>query len=750
MDWITIFLFALSWGSILHIYESRSWIGILFIILGFIINYLYFEKEDKRLERSIYSSLSLFIAQLMVIPFYFVIFSRYHSEKIFLKPVAWLLNIFGVEAVANGSKLYIDSSLKTITILSNWEKVGILFLLLLFISGLLNLYFKKAKFREYIKLFSYTFLYGIIRYFILILLYREYNLNSIFWERTITFISFLPYPFILNLFMTKDKPIFNFENGKFIYKILAFLLIFSQISLFSFYDKGKEKSGRVLVDEYHSDWEWTTDKYDREWFGERSGYNYYSMYNHLDKFYNVDRNMSEINEETLKDIDVFIMKTPTLEFKENEINIMVDFVENGGGLYLIGDHTNVFGTGTNLNQLSKNFNINFNYDSTYELTHGTLSEYEKSFLSHPAINNMPKFLFATSNTLKTGFNAEEIIIGYGLKNLFADYSQKNFFPADTDSPESEFGLFLQAAGMQYGKGRVLAFTDSTVFSNFWMFMPGKPELLLGSVDWLNKTNTLPFSPRYIIFPIFIILLVINILFNKSLKDFVKGSMLALLIGTGFFYFYNHTKLPQPIKPIVEIAFDEEYSDYKIPKDLDGFMSNMEKQLNTFYVWTQRLDYIPSTEKKLVNALDKDVTIIAKPNKNIKNIDKIFDKINNGGKLLILDNFENGALSNEILKEIDMEIVKDNIYAETNFHDIKEIPLTDNKSIVKGGESLISDINGKSICSYKKIGEGYIIVFSDPDLFYSYELGDVSANLNEKTDKLSKLVFELLSYIVEEL
>ena len=56
------------------------------------------------------------------------------------------------------------------------------------------------------------------------------------------------------------------------------------------------------------------------------------------------------------------------------------------------------------------------------------------------------------------------------------------------SPRMEFGVFLQMIGRAVGRGRVLGFTDSTVFSNFAAFHPGKAELFLASVEWLMREN----------------------------------------------------------------------------------------------------------------------------------------------------------------------------------------------------------------------------------------------------------------------
>jgi hypothetical protein len=49
-------------------------------------------------------------------------------------------------------------------------------------------------------------------------------------------------------------------------------------------DPGLKSQGRILVDEYHSDWEWTEQEFDTKWYGIKSGYNYYNLFEYLDYF----------------------------------------------------------------------------------------------------------------------------------------------------------------------------------------------------------------------------------------------------------------------------------------------------------------------------------------------------------------------------------------------------------------------------------------------------------------------------------
>jgi hypothetical protein len=108
-----------------------------------------------------------------------------------------------------------------------------------------------------------------------------------------------------------------------------------------FQDPGAIKGGRVLVDEQHSNWEWADRPFDTTWFGPQSTYNYACLMDYLGHYFRVRSNQEQpLSDRLLTDVDVLILKVPTQPFTRGEVDSIVRFVERGGGLWLIGDHTN--------------------------------------------------------------------------------------------------------------------------------------------------------------------------------------------------------------------------------------------------------------------------------------------------------------------------------------------------------------------------------------------------------------------------
>ena len=775
-SWVSLLFLSFIFTSAVHVYQPPDSLWILFLIAGFLFfsTNLRLPEKEKRV-RTIKNTASVWAVvialQCMFFPIYYNLISRYHEERILAALCAPVMNLFGVKTVADNGVLFIESAYRTIVFPGAWEKAGLVHVLLLLVGGFTMLVMKKARAKHFCIFTGFTILYSILRYVFLLLIYTAISAHSIFWERTFSFATFIPYALSLRFIFRNLEPpaisVFEYsrksKKAVVIAGLLGFLLVFTETAYFGFHAAGREKQGRVVVDEYHSDWEWTTEEYDQSWYGERSGYNYYCFYDHISRFYETRRSHTEITEETLRDADIFIIKTPTMPFSDDEVSIIVSFVEKGGGLYLIGDHTNVFGTGYNLNQISELFGIRFNYDCTYELVEGSLSEYDTPLLAHPSIHNLPHFLFATTNTLDMPWYAQEIMVSYGLKNFQADYSQKNFFPEDSNAAEIQFGLFPQSCAVQYGKGSVLAFTDSTVYSNFWMFMPGKPELLLGSLQWLNRENAFPGQgPRLVLAPVFITLLLANFLFWYINRDkflvvvWLLSGLCALLCGVFVFSMINKRILPppEPKEPYVSICFERGYSQFKLSDNLEGFLADASEQLNTFYVWTQRLGCVPSVEKDLESALKKGyAAVLVKPGAPIKNPEKVLALVEEGANLVILDNLASGGHSNGLLRLAGMELSALDL-AGTDVDALSSvgggIRLTENASAVIGGEDegVLSASAGQTILAVKHIGAGMIVVLSDPDLMFNSELGDVSANLTERTEKITQLEYDMFNIIFE--
>ncbi len=254
---------------------------------------------------------------------------------------------------------------------------------------------------------------------------------------------------------------------------------------------GTAKSGRILVVERHSTWEPTIEPYGTEIYGEAGSYNYAAIYEYCEQFFDMSRLLEEepIDEARLRQCDVLVIKTPTSRYSQDEISAIVQFVREGGSLLLIGDHTNVFNMNTCLNDIARHFGFTFRNDLLFCVSSPYDQRYRPPLIRHPALQHVPPMNFAVSCSIDPGRSAGRMVVrNTGLWSLPPAYQESNYHPQAEYRPGMHYGAWCQAWATHFGSGRVLGFADSTLFSNFCTYQPGKAELFVGMLQWLNHRN----------------------------------------------------------------------------------------------------------------------------------------------------------------------------------------------------------------------------------------------------------------------
>jgi len=619
----------------------------------------------------------LLLLQTMVFPFSVSFVSHGHRLDLLSPIVSFLANLLGFSTSANNGLLFIQTLQQTYPVTITWEKLGFSLLLNLFLGALVLFvlfYEKRTTLKHLIIFFVAAVPYLLLRFLVLLALYGNTRDLSIFWDPLMTLLSFLPFALLLMKLLTftglpgrrLQIPALSLHKKHFAALLLVFLLGFSLTGAFLFQDPDSMKQGRVLIDEYHSQWEDTRRPLDTDWYGLLSTYNYYSWAQWLQHHYSVQINSdSLLTESLLGTCDVLILKCPTESYTASEIDSITAFVEKGGGLYLIGDHTNVFGMNTFLNQLAEQFGIRYRTDATYELGTGNLSVYETDPLfSHPVMRHVTQFEFMTSCTLEptsvsASLRMENIIIGNRLISEPGTYATENFFRESLSSPDAEFGYLLQAAAIKHGAGRVVAFTDSTVFSSFCVFTDGYPPFTLGVIDYLNRTNSAP-NQNLILFVLSFLLLVSLFILLRSVP---KSIILWMVLFAGLLAFCiaaplcsYHTDLSYPLHmpqtDHTQVCFEQQHSSMNVSLKPTSSLGTDPSNFGTFYVWTQRLGLIPSLEPTLLEATKNgEIVVIFNPIVAFteQDIQLLTTFLERGGRLLVLDSIRNPcSTANEVL------------------------------------------------------------------------------------------------------
>ncbi|MBU0753510.1 MAG: GldG family protein, partial [Planctomycetes bacterium] len=527
-------------------------------------------------------------------------------------------------------------------------------------------------------------------------------------------------------------------------------------------DPGRVGSGRVLIDENHSDWEWTDVPMDTHTYTEQTTYNYYGLARFLRGYYEVDINREALSKDRLAGVDVLVVKTPTEAYSPEEIACIDGFVEQGGGLFLVGDHTNVYGSSYFLNALAKRFGMEFVYDATYDLQSGGLSLYQPPRMArHAAVAQLPPFLFATSCSLKGAPWTRPVQVGDGLLTLPTDYSKHGFF-ADEDWSRLfyPFGVFNQTLSVSHGSGRVLAFSDSTVWSNFFMFVPGKPELLLGFIDWLNRRPFVPWLPELALIVAILCLAwamkrTMRTGFGRALPDLVIPALLTTAAAVpllGVWIAWTHP-LPQEKRDLPEVVFYDRSADFFLPAL--NLIPDRSPSYLTFFNLVQRVGLFPRVNHDLDQSLSQcELLVLLRrwETLNDEELDKIEQYLLSGGRVLLLSDPKRADVVSPLLERVGMDWIEfakplegeaqemeeylENEGDDETKIDPERIPVLLNSVDLKvsaslwetfnmgvsGGDPLVAFPDGTVLIAGKQVGEsGKIVVSAAADLFANEKL-----------------------------
>ncbi len=667
--WTAIVITASGWLYALGLYTRIRWDSLLYFFIAFLAAFflgmtVVSSKKNKTkkfiwtAKQALPALIAIFSVQGVLV-FIYLWAAPLENRIPFLSEIASRsLNILGFDTAFHEFMIYLQDFAHIRVINASIEKMALLPILLFVGGGAVMLYYFNYKFlRSVLLLSGLSIIYAILRFMGIIVFYSSHPRLDIFWNPLLILISMIPLAVLTSIAFTfvpqwkiKDKKIKS--KGKALVVLpLAFLTAASFSWAAGYIDRGIEKEGRILIEEVHSDWEWTEIPFDRVTYGEQSTYNYRILMKWLRHFYQVDVNETEpITSELLSDYDVVMLKCPTMRYRKEEIEAIVEYVREGGGVYLIGDHNNLFGMNGFLNEVALRFGMKFNYDDTFDLTTGHPSYFSVPVLfAHPAVLEVENLEFQTTCTVKIPYCGERVLVGYGLGREWVDYSHINFFGDITPDSEEGYGVFLLSAAVPFGKGKVLAYTDSTMFSNFSLFFDGVSELAMGSIAYLNRSQSSRTTNLIALITGILLLTATLFLMHFSRREtavvmFGLGAVSGIIV-TGYIISQIHHsayRFPELKRPYQELAFTKEYGDFRLATMLEYDSPDEFRVFDTFFVNTQRLNLYPKIYDTLKEAMEAtDMAVLLNPLGEVSNEDvqAVERFVRSGGKLMILDYHE---------------------------------------------------------------------------------------------------------------
>ncbi|MBN1697737.1 MAG: hypothetical protein JW881_09500 [Spirochaetales bacterium] len=593
------------------------------------------------------------------------------------------------------------------------------------------------------------------------------NLMNQFFSQWV-FIGLLIFPLLFAVYCVRLRPMPETGNNNGILRslltirtggpLLATICSVILICTGIFYDpSGLRNDGRVLIDEYHTDWEPTERSFDTEWYGEKSTYNYACIYDYTSHYYNIARLEERITATALADCDVLILKVPEEKYGAEEIKEITDFVRNGGGLILIAEHTDVFRTSSHLNTVALQFGFEFEDTSLIDIDNEFRQTFHVPRIPHPIIQHILSLRFQVSCSIKQNTpDGRAVIRAAGLRSLFADYHMGNFYPQVVDHSDVRYGAFIQLLAKRYGKGRVAAFTDSTVFSNFSAFEPGISELWLGMIEWCNRRNPCG-EIRGVLFIAGSLLLgiAIYLLLRFRFREWVLlfASILFFwgVCSTAIGSIHGFTvKFPEKQRDYVQVTIDRNICNTTLGNG--GFIEMSDDGFGIFELWVLRLGYF--TKRCYAgDVFDGDLAVFFYPDEKVSAqfAGDCARYVNNGGKVLILDSSRNtDSTANRLLEPFGMKVNREEtVEGMLEDGEGEETSVSVSALTIEGGTPF-GTVSGRPVASWKRHGKGHVGVIGFGNLFNDDMMGNFYDIVpDDGLMRKYRLQFSLIRSVIQE-
>lgn len=194
-----------------------------------------------------------------------------------------------------------------------------------------------------------------------------------------------------------------------------------------------------------------------------------------------------ISRDGLQDAQILMMINIDKEVPHEELEAIWDFVERGGSLLLLGDHT-FYKHGIKriiLNDILNPYSIRYNFDSADWFVGGWLHSYQ--YASHPVTVGMRDDMNDAGSVIGASLSAPPpafpLVIGkYGYSDPGNELEggQRGYLGNLNYDQGEPLGDIVLCAAQHYGKGKVMVFGDTSGFAN---------AILVNSHDFVNRVFT---------------------------------------------------------------------------------------------------------------------------------------------------------------------------------------------------------------------------------------------------------------------
>ena len=262
-----------------------------------------------------------------------------------------------------------------------------------------------------------------------------------------------------------------------------------------------------------------------------------------------------ITPQKLQGYDILVIMGPYGNYTDAEVNTINEFVNNGGGLFLVGNNWGNVDGGQNFsfNKIARSFGVDFanneivtdDQNNIFAPTFVTIN----NITPNPITTNVTTFYYLQGTYIKNPGSSN--VVAYTSANAWGD--QGFTTPQNTTSsngikdPNERGGPLPVISEMDYGKGKIVFMGAAGSFINSFIYKSDAWKLGLNTMNWLaNRAVPTNYQPAGLIS------------YNLLEYPIMEMILLSLILFAGLFFKIRRDKKlgdPRPFKTIKNWKFN---------------------------------------------------------------------------------------------------------------------------------------------------------------------------------------------------
>jgi len=178
---------------------------------------------------------------------------------------------------------------------------------------------------------------------------------------------------------------------------------------------------------------------------------------------------ADLSEEDLRDAAALVLIFPDQPWAEGQLDRIWSFTRRGGSLLVLGEHTTRDRDGSSrFNEVLQPTDMQVEFDCATFAIGGWLQSYET--ILHPMTAGIPddrnQLGIVIGASLRTGWRARPVVVGrWGWSDWGDEGSGRAMIGNERYDPGEKLGDLLLAAEQPFGKGKIVAFGDTSSLTN---------------------------------------------------------------------------------------------------------------------------------------------------------------------------------------------------------------------------------------------------------------------------------------------